>query len=221
MVRSRGAGSETAVEAAAGPPRRRRLDAAARRETILAAAIPLFAANGYEQTRVSDVAALVGVTEPVIFQNFGTKADLFAAVLDRVAGDLARSVAALAAESDDVLELLAHLVTAERLDRLHDRGGFGALLRDAGSHVDGQVRDAWRRAVARAAGAVAGLLCRGQADGSIRRDVDATALAWLVLSLAQAREFRRQHAPSTPADLERELLAAVLDTLRPRAGPGA
>src|SRR5262245_59836548 len=68
-----------------GPrPPRRRLAAAARRTSILDAAIPDFASLGYEQTRVSDVAARVGVTEPVIFQNFGTKAELFAAALDRV-----------------------------------------------------------------------------------------------------------------------------------------
>ena len=64
-------------------PTRRRLAAADRRATILDAAIPIFATAGYEQTRMSDVAACVGVTEPVIFQNFGTKAELFAAALDR------------------------------------------------------------------------------------------------------------------------------------------
>ena len=57
-----------------------RLPAAERRETILRAATEVFAQAGYRAGKVSDVAARVGVSEPVIFQNFGSKAALFAAV---------------------------------------------------------------------------------------------------------------------------------------------
>ena len=70
------------------PVRRTRLNAEQRRESIVKAAVEVFAATGYRAGKVSDVAARVGVTEPVIFQNFGSKAALFAAVLDRVAGDV-------------------------------------------------------------------------------------------------------------------------------------
>ena len=83
-------------------PRRKRLDAATRRETILDVAIPMFAAAGYEQTRMSDVATRVGVTEPVIFQNFGSKAELFVAALERAASDATRYLTAIAAEYPDV-----------------------------------------------------------------------------------------------------------------------
>jgi AcrR family transcriptional regulator len=34
---------------------------------------------------------MIGVSEPVIFQNFGSKAALYAAVLDRVVGESGRS----------------------------------------------------------------------------------------------------------------------------------
>ena len=47
--------------------RRTRLNAAQRRESILAAAVEVFSAAGYRAGKVSDVAALVGVSEPVIF----------------------------------------------------------------------------------------------------------------------------------------------------------
>jgi Bacterial regulatory proteins, tetR family len=67
---------------------RTRLPAAERRESILRAAAEAFAESGYRAGKVSDVAARVGVTEPVIFQNFGSKAALFAAVLDRAAADV-------------------------------------------------------------------------------------------------------------------------------------
>src|SRR5213595_1314860 len=112
-------------------PRRRRLNAAARRESILDAAVPLFASTGYEQTRMSDVAARVGVTEPVIFQNFGTKAELFAAALDRVSRDAARYLSDLAEQRESVQEWLRHLLAAEHLDHLHTTPMFGVLFADA------------------------------------------------------------------------------------------
>src|SRR5947208_14385933 len=67
------------------PHRRTRLTAEQRRESILNAASEVFAAAGYRAAKVSDVAARIGVSEPVIFQNFGSKEALYAAVLDRVA----------------------------------------------------------------------------------------------------------------------------------------
>src|SRR5712692_11466207 len=101
--------------ASAGPRGRRRLDAASRRETILDASIPLFASVGYEQTRMSDVATRVGVTEPVIFQNFGTKAELFAAALERVSDGATSYLNDLAAEGTNVHDWLGHLLAAEHL----------------------------------------------------------------------------------------------------------
>src|SRR5579859_5911224 len=68
-------------------PRRTRLSAAERRETILRAAAEVFAEAGYSAAKVSDVAARVGVSEPVVFQNFGSKAALFSAVVERAAAE--------------------------------------------------------------------------------------------------------------------------------------
>jgi AcrR family transcriptional regulator len=205
------------VQSVGGPRRRKRLDAAARRETILGAAIPAFAAAGYDQTRVSDIAARVGVTEPVVFQNFGTKADLFVAVLDRVSDDVAAHLATLGEESDDVVELLSHLLAPDLHDRMHASGGLGVLFADAANHVEAPIREAGRRAVGRAAKAIAAILRRGQAEGTIRTDVDDTALAWLVLSHVQAHEFRRTQTETSPT-LENAVVAALLAALRSPAG---
>ena len=79
------------------PPRRTRLTAEQRRESILNAATEVFAAAGYRAAKVSDVAARIGVSEPVIFQNFGSKEALYAAVLDRAAHGIRGELQALAA----------------------------------------------------------------------------------------------------------------------------
>jgi AcrR family transcriptional regulator len=199
--------------------RRVRLDAATRRESILIAAIPLFAANGYERTRVSDIAAQVGVTEPVVFQNFGTKADLFLAVLERVAGDALRQLAELAEAIGDVPTLLAHILSVEHLDWMHTQHAFGLLFHQI-RHLDADPRftDAMHRTQQQTADVLAMTLRRGQRQGSIRDELDPDSTAWMLLSLVAAREMRRAHAPWTSAQLEAELTRAVVDLLRPRAG---
>lgn len=197
-----------------GTRRRKRLDAASRRETILAVAIPEFAQAGYDQTRVSDIAAQVGVTEPVVFQNFGTKSGLFVAVLDRVSDEVVRYLAVLAEQSPDVPELLSVLLAHELQDRIHSRGGLGMIFVEAANSADPSIRETGRRAHARTVQAVAELLRRGQSEGAIRDDIDAVTLAWLVLSQIHARQFRRAHADTSSA-LEHAMLDGLLAALQP------
>ncbi len=82
--------SRAAVPAAHRP--RSRLSAADRRASIVAAATQVFSEVGYQRGTMSEVARRVGVSEPVIFQNFGSKAALFAAVIDNAAGQLSTAM---------------------------------------------------------------------------------------------------------------------------------
>src|ERR1700689_256017 len=99
--------------------RRTRLPAAERRETILRAATEVFALAGYRAAKVSDVADRIGVTEPVIFQNFGSKAALFAAVLARAATEIRASLDDLADGSEAASGLMAQILTKP----VHERSG--------------------------------------------------------------------------------------------------
>ena len=54
-----------------------------RRHQIIEAATAEFAARGYQGTPVEAIAKRVGVTQPYLFQLFGTKKDLFIAALRR------------------------------------------------------------------------------------------------------------------------------------------
>ncbi|MDR0360854.1 MAG: TetR/AcrR family transcriptional regulator [bacterium] len=191
---------------------RRRLRGPARRELILEAATSAFATAGYEGTRVSQIAEMVGVTDPVIFQNFGTKAELFAAVLER--SSTADAVPPAPDGGEDALQLVGRMLSPEAHDRMHSSGGLGVLYAEADARPEPAVREAFRRALDRVVAALAAILRRGQEDGSIRDDVEAATLAWLVLSLVRAREFRRVHVTHPSGALEDGLLAAVLDTLR-------
>src|SRR3954453_20658471 len=80
------------------------------RERLLAAAADVFSATGSGATSVDAVAAAAGFTTGAVYSNFGGKADLFLAVLERVAErDLAAMRIAVdrASSDDQVLAVLA------------------------------------------------------------------------------------------------------------------
>lgn len=60
-----------------------RLPAPERREAILAAAHGLFAERGFRGVTTRELAAAVGVTEPVLYQHFPSKRDLYRALIER------------------------------------------------------------------------------------------------------------------------------------------
>jgi AcrR family transcriptional regulator len=195
--------------------KRRRLGAAERRQSILSAAIPEFTLVGYERARVSDIADKVGVTEPVIFQNFATKCDLFVACLDQASEEAVRYLGNLGEHSLDAAAMLSVLLAQDLQDRLHNAGGLGRMFAEAAANSSvPAIHEAGRRAHDRIVGTLAEQLRGGQAEGSIRGDIDAIKLAWLVISQIHARQFRQAHG-ETSVPLEDAFLQALFAALRP------
>jgi len=196
------------------PVRRTRLTAEKRRESILSAATQVFAGAGYRAGKVSDIAAVVGVTEPVIFQNFGSKAELYAAVLDRVADQIRAQLQALTEQHGSASDLLAHVLSLDPARRSHGPMGHpGIVFADAANLAADPALGEPARHVARTlAGHLADLLRQGQADGTIRADADPDAAAWLLLSVLSSRPLRTAAMPD-PDRQERSLVALVLQAL--------
>jgi AcrR family transcriptional regulator len=194
-------------------PRRTRLPAAERRETILRAAAEAFAEAGYRAAKVSDVARRVGVTEPVIFQNFGSKAGLFAAVVERAAAEVRASPDDLAAGFGSASGLLAHILAGSPHDAGagHAASAYGVLFADATAltaepALSGPARDAIRAVAAH----LADLIRRAQADGETASSADPEAAAWLLLSVLSARRLR---AAAMPGNLEPAVTALTLQAI--------
>jgi len=203
----------------AAPGRRTRLSAAQRRESILAAAVEVFSAAGYRAGKVSDVAALVGVSEPVIFQNFGSKAALFAVVVDRVASDVRAELDRLARQPGSAARLLAHALEPGHPHgphaHAHGFGAHGVLFSDAFALIgEPEVTEAARRAARTIADHLADLIRRGQAEGAIRASLDPEPAAWLLLSVLSTRAFRTVVAPE-PGRVEDGVTALALGLLEP------
>ena len=198
-----------------GAPRVR-LPAAQRRESILTAATEVFAESGYRRGKVSEVAARLGVSEPVVFQNFGSKAVLYAAVLDRAVTRVRDALNNAADQGTSVSELLAAFLAPDHMDRFHTPGSLGFLFADASSlTAEPGVDDAARHALQQMAVSFADLLRSGQRDGDIRPDLDPTAGAWWLMSMLSARTFRAAVIPDQAA-LEARLTAMTLNALTTR-----
>src|SRR6266851_49147 len=65
----------------ASPNGRSRRSSGEVRSLLLAAARELFVEQGYEGTTTRDIASRAGVTEKLLYNNFGTKAELFEAAV--------------------------------------------------------------------------------------------------------------------------------------------
>ena len=77
------------------PTIKKRLPAAERREQIFAVAREAFGERGYDGVTLDEIAAAAGVTKPVIYRHFGSKDDLYLALLERHREDLPRFLTGL------------------------------------------------------------------------------------------------------------------------------
>src|SRR5436190_21173893 len=64
------------------PTRCARMSSDDRRAQILRTACELFAQKGFRGTTSRELAAAVGVTEPVLYEHFKTKGDLYSAIIE-------------------------------------------------------------------------------------------------------------------------------------------
>jgi AcrR family transcriptional regulator len=101
-----------------------RQSAETRRESVVVAAIQEFAKHGYAGTSTMAIAQRVGVSQPYLFQLFGTKKDLFVAVVSSCFERVRTRFESVAAEarktSDDPLVIL-HEMGLAYCDLLADR----------------------------------------------------------------------------------------------------
>ena len=97
-----------ALEDAGARPDRRKLKGEASRERILDSATQLFSERGYAATGVNDIARGAGVEKAALYWHFESKAELLAAVLDRMDVEVVERIAkrvSTSADPDERLDL--------------------------------------------------------------------------------------------------------------------
>jgi len=88
------------------PGRARKTEPAARRETILDAALTVFAERGFEAARLDDVAAQAGVAKGTLYLYFKDKEALFEEVVRSAASPIVERLSVLATAPDMPMTLM-------------------------------------------------------------------------------------------------------------------
>jgi AcrR family transcriptional regulator len=79
-----------------------------RRQEILTVAIEQFAANGYDNTDLQNVAAILGVGKGTLYRYFPSKRQMFEAALDRIVAEMRQAMdQSIQAEQDPFAQLAA------------------------------------------------------------------------------------------------------------------
>src|SRR3954463_2855946 len=112
---TKGATTESVPETA------RRMSSEERREQIIAAAIAVFGARGYEGTTTDDVARTAGISQPYVVRLFRSKENLFLAALQSSFDELMSVFrATLADQTDD--RPISKRIGEAYVDLLNTRG---------------------------------------------------------------------------------------------------
>lgn len=142
------------------------------KEKILRAAETAFAERGLYGARVDEIAELAGVNKRMIYAHFGSKEELYVAVLDEVYGRIADEEQAILSEDGDCIELI----------RRNIEGNFKFLCKNptfvkmvlwenlnGGEYLK---RSAAKSTKQSSLGAVKNILREGIAQGVFRDDMD-------------------------------------------------
>src|SRR6185437_12510957 len=172
------------------------------RARLLRAAADVFAARGYDGTRVADIAAAAGVSNSALYAHFGSKAELLVASLrahgSRVLANLLLQVGRSLPQRDDRSYLAVEALIAARR---HE---------DVAGPMRGYTGDRARW--------LAGLMLAGQAGGDLDQSLSPDALAHFCLLLAFGSSLLTADLHAVDEAEWSALLARVVRALAP-AGP--
>ncbi|MFC4116793.1 TetR/AcrR family transcriptional regulator [Nonomuraea zeae] len=186
--------------------------AAETRDRLLQAAADVFAARGYDGTRVSDIAATAGVSNGALYAHFGSKAELLVAAL-RAHGP--RLLATLFAADPDrsIADLL--LVVGRRLPRRREACGHLIVEAMVAARRDEEVARAMRDYAGERADWLAALVRVAQAGDEIDPALSPDAVAHFCLLLAMGSALVTPALRAVDDGEWSALLARVVGALAP------
>ena len=205
--------------------RRRRRQPDVTRERLLQAAFEEIYRRGFQGASLDTILEQAGVTKGALYHHFPDKAALGYAVVDEVVKDLLleRWLGVLTAQPGDALTALQGMLQ-ERLRELKPREvELGCPLNNLGQEMS-PLDEQFRRRVAATfetwTDGFAGLLRKGQEDGTVRRDVSPKRMArFLVAAIEGSFGLAKSAQSSSMLRSNLEVLSGLLECLRPSTPP--
>ncbi|MFN8018080.1 MAG: TetR/AcrR family transcriptional regulator [Acidimicrobiales bacterium] len=172
-----------------------RLRAAERREQLLEVALERFAANGYHETSMHQVAEAAGVTKPVLYQHFASKKALYNELVDEMGARLERAIFEAVAEADGPRQQVEAGFRAYFRWSIGQGSAFRVLFSDR-NRADAELAEAVARVEAMVADRVASLIAiPGLSDDErhvlafgVVGIAEATSRHWLELDLGDGAD---------------------------------
>ena len=162
-----------------------------RRETIVDAAIRVFARTSYRAAGTAEIARQAGIAEPTIYRHFDSKRALYLAALERCGAIVRDEFARIAATTP-----AAHLAL-EAMGEWYgqametDPEYLRLRQRSLAETDDVEVRAAVRRMYDQILGIIEGVIRRGQEQGAFSRAFPAEGGAWLFLAIGHTMDLAR------------------------------
>jgi AcrR family transcriptional regulator len=183
------------------------------RDRLVAAAIEVFAEQGYEGARLQDIARAAGLTTGAVYANYRGKAELLFDAIGARAG----------AELDGLLQGTPDAGARAVLERLGDRlpeprAGSPMLLVDAiaAARRDEELAALLRARLEKREAMVAGVVAQAKHDGSVDDSLSTDAFARFATMLATGALVFRSLGIAQPDPEEwHALIARLLDSLAP------
>jgi TetR/AcrR family transcriptional regulator, fatty acid metabolism regulator protein len=187
-----------------------------KRRQILEAAVRVFAANGYESSRVGDVAKEAGVAYGLVYHYFASKDAVLEAVFHEAWGRLLTAVALAEETGEDAADQLSLVVRIVLRAWGDDPDLVRLLVREItrSPHLEDELDE-----IGQAFATLERIVRRGQSEGTFRRELDPRLAAFMLYGALEEvltgwvlGELPDDAAASAGA--EREVVATFVDGLR-------
>lgn len=161
--------------------RRTKEDAELTRQALLDAALQVMSRQGYAATRLDDIAAAARVTRGAIYHHFGSKLELFTALIEDTSAVSSRAVSQAIAEGGSFLEIAGRVLryTLDLLEKDARFRGTTALLlfstRDSAELAP--LRKSREQQGLAQLDQITGFFRLGLAQGAVRAEVDPAVAA--------------------------------------------
>lgn len=187
-----------------------------KRALILRAAVRVFAARGYEATRVSDIAKEAGVAYGLVYHYFGSKDAVLEAVFHEQWGRLLTAFSFAEQTGEDAekqLELVVKIVLRSWRD---DPDLVRLLVREItrSPHIHDELDE-----IGQAFAGIQRIIESGQEAGTFRPEIDSRFAAWMLYGALEEVLTgwvlgRLPDDSAAVADAEREVISTIVGGLK-------
>ncbi len=157
-------------------PGERQAGAEEKRRIILDAAVRVFARAGYHTSRVADIAEEAGIAHGLLYHYFASKEEVLATVFRENWAELLERFHAVEASDEPAVEKLRGIAKILLRTWRNDPALVTVMVREVARspHLQEQIDE-----IGAAFETIERIVVQGQADGELRRELDARFASWV------------------------------------------